>query len=69
MGANEVIETQRYVKERIMTEINEVVKLLDAIKMWVPVIVGVEAMTFVLLLAIAIDVLEILNEIKRAGRK
>lgn len=52
-----------------MTEINEVVKLLDAIKMWMPVIVGVEAITFALLFAIAIDVLEILNEIKRAERK
>ena len=52
-----------------MMEINEVVKLLDAIKMWMPVIVGVEAITFALLFAIAIDVLEILNEIKRAERK
>ena len=52
-----------------MTGISEVVKLLDAIKMWMPVIVGVEAITFALLLAIAIDVLEILNEIKRAERK
>ena len=49
--------------------INEVVKLLDAIKMWMPVIVGVEAITFALLFAIAIDVLKILDEIKRAERK